>query len=412
MAVRKLTLDNGLRVVAVHNPLSAMAVVDVLYDVGSRDESRRLTGIAHLFEHLMFGGSANVPSFDGELESAGGKSNAWTGPDFTNFYDILPARNIATAFHLESDRMLALDFKPETLAVQKGVVIEEFKQTCLNSPYGDLSHRLREVAYAAGHPYSWPTIGLTPDHIAAVTEDDVRAWFYAHYAPNNAILTVTSPLPAEKVFDLARLWFGDIPRRHIAPRRLPGAGFPAEGATATVHGRAPQPRIVVAYPMDPYGTPDYFAADTLTDILAYGASGRMQRRLVDGPLAGFFAGADASIVGSEHPGLLLLNAMITDNSDEACHRAAAMLREQFEALARPGDITDAELERTLNNFEATFRMENVSAMARTFTEATAEYHGEDPAEMIARRRTLTPADLTGAAARIAAREPVVIIYKS
>ena len=411
MAVEKHTLANGLRVVAVHNPQSAMAVVDVLYDVGSRDESRALTGMAHLFEHLMFGGSVNVPSFDAELEGAGGKSNAWTSLDFTNFYDVLPARNIATAFHLESDRMLALDFERTTLEVQRSVVIEEFKQRCLNSPYGDLSHRLREVAYAAEHPYSWPTIGLTPEHIAAVTEENVKSWFYSHYAPNNAILTVTSPLPAAEVFGLADEWFADIPRREIKRRSLPEPGFPADGAVVDVRGRAPQPRVMVVYPMDHYGTDDYFAADTITDILAYGPSSRMQRRLVDGPLAGFFAGADASITGSEHHGLLLLNAMITDDSDAGCRRAAALLREQFETLAKEGDISEAELERTLNNFEASYRMENVSAMARTLTEAMAEYHDEVPAEMIARRRTLTRAALAATAARMAEREPITLIYR-
>ncbi len=411
MAVEKHTLSNGLRVVAVHNPLSAMAVVDVLYDVGSRDESRARTGMAHLFEHLMFGGSVNVPSFDAELEGAGGKSNAWTSLDFTNFYDVLPARNIATAFHLESDRMLALDFERTTLEVQRNVVIEEFKQRCLNNPYGDLSHRLREVAYASEHPYSWPTIGLVPEHIAAVTEEDVKAWFYSHYAPDNAILTVTSPLAADKVFGLAEEWFADIPRRPVARRSLPEPGFPAEGAVVDVSGKAPQPRVMVVFPMDPYGTDDYFAADTLTDILAYGPSSRMQRRLVDGPLSGFFAGADASIAGSEHHGLLLLNAMITDDSDEGCRRAAAMLREQFEALAGSGDISSDELERTLNNFEASYRMENVSAMARTLTEALAEYHGEVPAEMVSRRRTLRPDTLAATAAAIASHEPITLIYR-
>ena len=178
--VGRHTLANGLRIVHSFDPTTAMVAVDVLYDVGSRDEKRTLTGMAHLFEHLMFGGSANVPSFDSELEDAGGKNNAWTSSDFTNFYDTVPAQNLDTALYLESDRMLALDFSERTLAVQKGVVVEEFKQTCLDRPYGDLFHRLRALAYGSDHPYSWPTIGLKPEHIGKVTLDDVKEWFYWH----------------------------------------------------------------------------------------------------------------------------------------------------------------------------------------------------------------------------------------
>ncbi|MDE6120253.1 MAG: insulinase family protein, partial [Muribaculaceae bacterium] len=268
ISVNRFVLDNGLTVIHSYDGSTAMAAVNVLYNVGSRDESRKLTGMAHLFEHLMFGGSANIPSFDGELERAGGKSNAWTSDDFTNFYDILPAQNIATAFHLESDRMLALDFSEASLEVQRGVVIEEFKQTCLDRPYGDMMHHLRRLVYAADHPYSWPVIGLEPDHIARVDMDDVRRWFYSHYAPDNAILSVTGRVTLDEVRELAEKWFSGIPRRNIKARKLPSPGFPESDVSETVYGNAPLPDIVVAYPMDCYGTPGYFAADTVTDLLA------------------------------------------------------------------------------------------------------------------------------------------------
>lgn len=408
------TLDNGLRCVLTRRAGSAMAVVDVLYNVGSRDERRGLTGMAHLFEHLMFGGSANVPSFDAELERAGGNSNAWTSTDFTNFYDILPACNLPTALWLESDRMLALSFSHRTLEVQRSVVIEEFKQTHLNVPYGDLQHRLRRLAYAQEHPYSWPTIGLEPAHIAAVTDEDVRSWFYAHYAPDNAILSIVAPQPEAEVETLVRQWFGDIPRRNIAQRRLPSPGFPDADVSETVVADVPQPRIVLAYPMSGYGTAEYFAADTLTDILAYGRSGRFVRRLLNGPVEGLFAGADASIIGSEHEGLLLLNAVLdADASSEAdIDRAIEMMDGEFRALARPGDISGADLERTLNNFEASYHYDGADARELAFRQALAVYHGEDPDSMVAARRKLTPAELEATASAIASRPSVRLVYTS
>ena len=349
-------LDNGLRVVCATRPGSALAVVNVLYNVGSRDENRQLTGIAHLFEHLMFGGSANVAEFDAELEAAGGNSNAWTSTDFTNFYEVLPACNLSTAFHLESDRMLALDFSESSLDVQRSVVVEEFKQTCLNRPYGDLMHHLRAMCYDARHPYSWPTIGLEPEHILNTRLDDIRHWFYSHYAPNNAVLSVTSPFPAEKIAGMAHLWFGDIPRREIASRQLPQPGFPTADVRKEVRAAVPQARIVMALPMDGYGSKAYYAADTITDILSYGKSSRCYRNLVHGPSQGLFASADASIIGSEEPGLLLMTATLgAEATDENIALAESMMRKEFERLASPGDISTEELQRTLNNFEATFR---------------------------------------------------------
>lgn len=409
--VRHHTLANGLRVVHSYDPTTAMAAVDVLYDVGSRDESRSLTGMAHLFEHLMFGGSANVPSFDRELEGAGGKSNAWTSTDFTNFYDVLPAQNIETAFHLESDRMLSLDFSQRSLEVQRGVVIEEFKQTCLNRPYGDLFHHLRRLAYAAAHPYSWPTIGLEPEHIARVTLDDVKHWFYSHYAPNNAILSVAGHISFEKTVELAERWFADIPRREIAPRVLPDAGFPKENIVETVKANVPQTMIVMAFPMDSYGTRRYHAADTVTDILSAGRASRFTRRLLFGEREGLFAGADASIIGSEHAGLLLLTARLADNSAAAVETARSMMLEQARELAVASNISEHEFGRTLNNFEATFRFSNLNYLSKATNLALAEYHGEDINRTISERRLLTPADVATEADRLFNHTPfATLIY--
>lgn len=409
--VRRHTLANGLRVVHSYDPTTAMAAVDVLYNVGSRDESRSLTGMAHLFEHLMFGGSANILSFDGELEGAGGKSNAWTSNDFTNFYDVLPAQNIETAFHLESDRMLRLDFSERSLEVQRGVVIEEFKQTCLNRPYGDLFHHLRRIVYGEKHPYSWPVIGLEPDHIARVTLADVERWFYSHYAPDNAILSVTGSISFEKTVELAERWFADIPARHVAPRQLPDEGFPTENIEETVRANVPQTMIVMAFPMDSYGTARYHAADTVTDILSAGRASRFTRRLLYGEREGLFASADASIMGSEHAGLLLLTARLADNSDEAIETARKMLLDEARQISVASNISEHEFGRTLNNFEATFRFSNLGYLAKATNLALAEYHGEDINRTIAERRLLTPAAVAAEADRLFNHTPfATLIY--
>ena len=287
--VARHTLPNGLRLVHSYDPTTAMVAVDVLYNVGARDENRSLTGIAHLFEHLMFAGSANIPDFDGELEAAGGRSNAWTSNDFTNFYDTLPAQNLDTALHLESDRMLSPAFSENSLRVQRGVVIEEFKQQCLDRPYGDIYHHLRRIAYAESHPYSWPVIGLSPDHVAKVTMDDARQWFFSHYAPNNAVLAISGGVPFDEACAKAEEWFYDVPAREIAPRPTVDPGFPSNPVVETVRGNVPLPLITVAYPMASYGTPEYFAADTITDILSVGRSARLRNSLANGRGLGIIA---------------------------------------------------------------------------------------------------------------------------
>lgn len=406
----RFTLANGLRVIHSYVPSTAMLAIDVLYDTGARDERRDLTGIAHLFEHLMFGGSANIDDFDAELQDAGGKSNAWTSNDFTNFYDLLPAVNASTAFHLESDRMLALSFNPRALDVQRSVVIEEFKQQCLNRPYGDLTHGLRSALYSAEHPYSWPVIGIKPEHISSVTDDDVRQWFYAHYAPNNAVLAIAGNLPYDRGRELAEQWFGDIPFRDIAPRRLPDPGFPSENKTVNMFGKAPVPTVVVALPMDPYGTHDYRVADCITDLLSAGRSSRFTRNLVI-PGAGGIIEADASIIGSEGPGFVMLNARVADGSDDALDNAAALMIDQLAALAQPGNLTAYELERTLNRFESTFLLANLDTVPMAQNLAMAEMHGEDINDTVRMQRTISIDDIARVAAKLAEVPRVTVRYR-
>ena len=214
LKINKLTLDNGLRLVHHEDTATQMVALNIVYDVGSRDEHPDHTGFAHLFEHLMFGGSVHIPDYDTPLQQAGGENNAWTNNDITNYYLTVPRDNAEIGFWLESDRMLELAFSPRSLEVQRGVVMEEFKQRCLNQPYGDVSHLMRPLAYRV-HPYRWPTIGKQLSHIAEATLDEVKDFFFRHYAPNNAVLAVTGNLSWDETRRLADKWFGPIPRRDI-----------------------------------------------------------------------------------------------------------------------------------------------------------------------------------------------------
>lgn len=405
----RYTLPNGLRVIHNFDPTSSMVAVDVLYNTGARDESRGLTGIAHLFEHLMFGGSVNVERFDTELENAGGSNNAWTSNDFTNFYDIVPAANVETVFHLESDRMLGLSFAHESLEVQRSVVIEEFKQQCLNRPYGDMMHGLRGALYSAEHPYSWPVIGLEPAHIAKVTDDDVRRWFYSHYAPNNAVLAISGNLPYAEGRLLIEKWFGDIPSRPVVPRQLPAPGFPAENKVVEMTGAVPCSMVTIAIPMDAYGTRDYYVADSITDIMAAGRASRFFRHLIacgDSTVID----ADASIMGSEHEGFMMMSARVNGNDPKVLEMAEKMMIDQLGALAQPDNVSGHELERVLNRFESSFAMSNLDPLSKAQNLAMAEMHGQNINDAVARQREVTTADIARVAARLTATPRVVVRY--
>lgn len=409
LTIRRHTLANGLRIVHSLDTSTAMVAVNILYNVGSRDENRWLTGIAHLFEHLMFGGSINIADFDAELEFAGGKSNAWTSCDFTNFYLSIPSQNVETAFHLESDRMLSLAFSDQSLEVQKGVVIEEFKQQCLDRPYGKMMHSLRKAMYSPDHPYSWPTIGLLPDHIANVTMDDVRSWFYSHYAPNNAILSVSGNISFERTVDLAEKWFGDIPAREISKRILPDAGFPNEDIYTEVYDSVPATMLVLGVPMDAYGTEAYFAADAITDLLSAGRASRFNAHVIYGEGHGLISNTDASIIGSEHEGMLLIVSRLTHDGTENIEKARSILLDECRKLALPGEISSDEWQRSLNDFESTFRFSNLGYISRASNLALAEYHNEDINRIVSDRRALDPAVIAGYSDKLFNRTPIVTL---
>ncbi len=395
---RQFTLDNGLRVIHNYDDSTAMVAVNLLYDVGARDERPDLTGIAHLFEHLMFGGSVNVPEFDTVLEGAGGVSNAWTSNDFTNFYEVLPAVNLDTALYLESDRMLSLAFSDRALEVQRNVVTEEFKQQCLNRPYGDLYHHLRRMVYHT-HPYGWPVIGKTPEHVAKVTQDDVRDFFFSHYSPHRAVLSISGNVTFDRVFESVNRWFGDIPRREVAPRLYAPEPLQTEPRLARASGNVSMTALTVAYRMGAYGDEDYIAADLLSDILANGNSSRMYRDLMVN--TDLFAQVDASILGSEEPGMFLINAFLNPGAGEReVSRALDAIDKTLTAIADNRPPTDHEVERVLNRYESSHTYSHVSYIAKSPAMALAVMHGEDVNDMMPRYRATEADDISRVAKKI------------
>lgn len=408
MEVNRATLANGLRLVHHYMPDTAMVTLDVIYGVGAVDEHPDMTGIAHLFEHIMFGGSANVPDFDDRLTMAGGVSNAWTSNDYTNFYQIAPAHNAETLFYLESDRMLAPSISLNTLDVQRSVVIEEFKQQCLNVPYGDMMHALRPMVYGT-HPYSWPVIGRNIESLERITRDDVVRWWRTHYMPDNAVLAVAGNIGWEDTLRYAVKWFGTIPSRSRTPRAVESVADLAERKTRTVRGSVPATLIVVAYAMDRYGTPSYVAADAITDILAAGRASRFSQRISlnpDSPLVD----ADASISGARQRGMLMLTARL---EDEGCdvEKATDLLIDTARSVITEG-VSGHELQRLKNRQRSLFVMSNLSCPTCAQTIAEAEINGMEPTSLLEMYQRLTTDDIVRVARSIFDdSKPAVLYYR-
>lgn len=354
MKINHYTLDNGLRLVHHEDTGTQMVALNIVYDVGARDEHPDHTGFAHLFEHLMFGGSKHIPDYDVPLQLAGGENNAWTNNDITNYYLTVPAANVEIGFWLESDRMLELAFSPRSLEVQRGVVMEEFRQRCLNQPYGDAGHLLRPLVYRV-HPYRWPTIGKDLSHIANATLDEVKDFFFRHYAPNNAVLAVTGHLSWDETRRLADKWFGPIPRRDIARRTLPQEPEQTEERRLTVERDVPLDALYMAFRMCGRGEADYYAFDALSDILSNGRSSRLTRHLVQERK--LFSNIDAYVSGSRDAGLLYINGK--PSSGTTLEEAEAAVWEELERLVQE-PVDERELEKVKNKFESTQIFGNIN----------------------------------------------------
>lgn len=348
------TLSNGLRIVHSQDESTQMVALNLLYDVGARDEHPEHTGFAHLFEHLMFGGSVNIPDYDTHVQNAGGENNAWTSNDMTNYYITLPRQNVETGFWLESDRMLGLDFSTKSLEVQRQVVMEEFKQRNLNQPYGDVSHLMRQMAYQV-HPYQWPTIGKEISHIANATLEEVRDFFYRYYAPNNAILTVTGNISMEETVQLAEKWFAPIPRRNVPVRNLPQEPIQTAMRRQTVERKVPVDALYMAFHMCDRRSPDYYTFDIITDVLSNGRSSRLTQKLVQEKK--LLTGVDAYITGSIDGGLLQVAAKTAEGV--TLEEAEQAIWEELEKLKHT-PVDAQELEKVKNRYESEQIFNNIN----------------------------------------------------
>ena len=404
--VNRYTLANGLRIVHNEDDSTQMVALNLLYDVGARDEDPSHTGFAHLFEHLMFGGSLHIPDYDTPVQNAGGENNAWTNNDITNYYITLPHQNVETGFWLESDRMPSLDFSPKSLEVQRQVVIEEFKQRNLNQPYGDASHLLRELAYES-HPYRWPTIGKEIAHIAQATLEEVKDFFYRFYAPNNAILAVTGHISFEETIRLAEKWFGPIPARNISPRQLPAEKPQTAVRRKTVERKVPVDAIYMAFHMSNRMHPDYYVYDMITDILSNGRSSRFIQSLVQEQK--LFTSIDAYISGSLDEGLLHVTGKPVEGV--SLEQAEEAIWKELEKM-KTVPVSEQELEKVKNRYESEQIFNNINYLNVATNLAFFELTGkaEDINEEVGKYRAVTAEQIQATSARCFVPENCSILY--
>jgi zinc protease len=366
---KEFTIENGLRVIVHEDPSVQIAVVNILYDVGSRDEKPDKTGFAHLFEHLMFGGSVNIPSYDEPLQKVGGENNAFTNTDITNYYLTVPATNLETGFWLESDRMLSLSFDPQVLEVQRKVVVEEFKQRYLNQPYGDVWLKLRPLCYQL-HPYQWATIGKEISHIENATMDDVRNFFFQYYIPANAILVVAGNVTVDQVRKLTEKWFGTIASPKVPRRMLPKEQPQKTKRSLEIEADVPASALYKAYHMPGRFEKDYFAVDLMSDVLARGHSSRLYQKLVKEKE--IFTSISSFTMGSIDPGLVVINGRVKDGIKlQDAEQEIDKLVDEI--MTRP--VAEEELEKVKNQAYSTLEFGEVEVMNRAMNLAFAKLSG-------------------------------------
>jgi zinc protease len=366
----RFILDNGLRVIVHEDHTTPMAVLNILYDVGARDENPEQTGFAHLFEHLMFGGSVNIPSYDEPLQRVGGENNAFTSNDITNYYITLPSANLETAFWLESDRMLSLAFSKKSLEVQRNVVIEEFKQRYLNQPYGDVWLKLRPLVYKR-HPYRWATIGEKIKHIEDAKIEDVKAFFKKHYNPQNAIMVVGGDVTLAQVKELSEKWFAPIPAGEKYHRNLPQEPEQHDERRETVTAKVPLNDVYIAFQMEGRLDPSYYATELMSDILSRGHSSRLYKSLVKEKQ--IFSEVHAYISGSLDTGMFVFEGKPLENI--SIEQAEAAIWEQLEIL-KSGEIPADELIKVKNKTESTMIFSEMSLLEKGMNLAWNELLGD------------------------------------
>lgn len=392
----RFSLSNGLRVLVHTDTTTPMVAVNVLYDVGARDEEADRTGFAHLFEHLMFGGSANIPMYDEPLQMAGGENNAYTTNDVTNYYVQLPVQNIETAFWLESDRMLSLAFSDKSLDVQRKVVSEEFKEHYINKPYGDAWQHLRALAYRV-HPYQWMTIGKGLQHIEEAQLSDVKAFFQKHYSPANAVLCIAGNVTTQDVRPLAEKWFGTIPAGERYVRNIPQEPVQEAPRQQTIIADVPLEALYKVWHMPGRLMQPYYACDLITEIMGNGYSSRLYQRLVKEEQ--LFSGISCYHTGSLDPGLLVVEGKLVEG--RSIEEADAAVSREMAALVANG-VTDDELQKAKNKIIAAVEFEDMSILSRANNLAFYELLGNAGLinEELERYKAVTAEMLKGTAAAV------------
>lgn len=397
-------LDNGLKVVVHEDHSMAKAVINIIYRVGARNESPDRTGFAHLFEHLMFGGSRNIPDYDRQLQQVGGENNAFTTNDFTNYYLTLPSNQLETGFWLESDRMLDLDFSQRSLDVQKSVVVEEFKQRYLSKPYGDAHLLLRNLHYTT-HPYRWATIGKELAHIEGATLDDVKAFFHGYYAPNNATLIVAGNVYLDQVRALAEKWFAPIPARKLMHQPLPIEPPQTSARQMTVHREVPFASIYKMYHIPARTEQGYYIADIITDILSSGKAGHLFQRMVKETQVA--SSVRAFSWGAFDPGIISIDGTVARG--KTVEEYEAVLQEVLDNLQH---IAEEELQRVKNSIESQFIMERTTLLNKAMVLAMADALGEieEANTSIQRYLSITTQDIAEGARRYLAPSNCSTLY--
>jgi predicted Zn-dependent peptidase len=366
----RFTLSNGLRVIVHQDTSTPMAVLNILYDVGARDEDPAKTGFAHLFEHLMFGGSINVPDYDEPLQMAGGENNAYTTNDLTNYYIQLPADNLETAFWLESDRMLSLAFGEKSLETQRKVVCEEFKEHYLNKPYGDVWHKMRELAYKV-HPYRWMTIGKQLSHIEEATLEDVKSFFFKHYCPSNAIMVVAGNVQTQKVKELAQKWFEPIPSGVKYNRQIPQEPIQQEARFLEIKAAVPLDALYKTWHMTNRLGAGYHAVDLMTDIMGGGATARLYQKLVKEKQ--LFSSIDCYHWGSSDNGLVCIDGKLVKGIKMV--DAEKAIQDEIDKMVNE-KVSETELQKVKNKTQSMIAFEDMSVMSRAASLAYYELLGD------------------------------------
>ena len=366
----RFILDNGLRVLIHEDHSTPMAVVNVLYDVGAKDENPNQTGFAHLFEHLMFGGSVNIPDYDEPLQRAGGENNAYTTNDLTNYYCQLPAENLETAMWLESDRMLSLAFSKKSLETQRKVVCEEFKEHYINKPYGDVWAKMRALVYTV-HPYQWMTIGKELSHVENATLNDVKNFFKKHYCPANAILVIAGKIDTTKALELANKWFGPIPSGEKYHRNLPQEPKQTAAKTLEVKANVPLDALVKTWHIDSRLEKGYYVADLITEVLGGGGSSRLFQKLVKEKQ--LFSSLDCYHFGSTEKGLLAIEGKLVKG--KSVEEAEVAIDEELQKMMNE-KVTEEELQKVKNKTESVIAFEDMALMSRASSLAMYELLGD------------------------------------